>query len=66
MPSIQITLNVSSDVYNEESMEKLCVRLRKNMLPFVFRCVDETPIGIGDGPIDHKNFNVDGDIKLTG
>lgn len=64
MPSIEIKFVVSSDVYNPEGMEKLRLGLRRGMLPYIHNCIDEAPIGIGDGPIDHKNFKVEGDIKL--
>lgn len=66
MKKIQIKLDISSDVYNDEAMERICVELKRKMLGFVFECIDSAPVGLPDakGTI-HQKFAVNGGISLV-
>jgi hypothetical protein len=61
---IHIDLEISSDPLNDASMEALRVRLRREMLAFIFDCADKTPVGDGATTIRRLDLVVDGSITL--
>lgn len=62
---IAVEIDVSSAVYNEESLRKVVTQLAHRLDGYVYDSIDNAPIGIGDGPINRGNFTVSTSIKLV-
>jgi hypothetical protein len=58
---IILNVEISSDVYDDDTMELLRMEIRKGFTPFVFDCVEN--VHVLGGPIDHRKLNIDGGIK---
>jgi hypothetical protein len=61
---ICLNLEITSRVHTNVVLEAIRVELRRRALGFVFDAIDTAKFGIGDGPVDHKNFHVTGEITL--
>jgi len=62
---IKIELEVSSRAHDDVAMEAIRVELRKRALAYVFGAIDNAKFGVGDGPVDHSQFHVAGEILLV-
>ena len=65
--TITIELKISSAasfVINDEAMGKIARRLRREALPYIFKCVDEEAAKNGHG-FSHTDVVVDGHIKMV-
>lgn len=58
---IHLDVTISSDVYNDQTMELLRTEIRKGFTQYVFYCAQG--VQVMDGPIDHRLLNIDGGIK---
>jgi hypothetical protein len=65
MAKIVIELEVTSRAHTEDALEAIRVELRKRALSFVFDAIDNAKFGLGDGPVNHSNFHVAGEIKVV-
>ena len=60
---IMLRVEISSDAYNDETMEKLRTEIRKGFNGFVFHCAEGVEV-LG-GPIAHRKLTIDGGIRTT-
>lgn len=58
---IILNVEISSDVYNDDTMELLRTQIRQGFTRFVFGCAEN--VHVFGGPIDHTKLNIDGGIK---
>lgn len=63
--AILVSVRVESDVYNDDGMEKIRREFDRRLKKLIEECIDTAPIGIGDGPIDHRNFKVTASTTLV-
>jgi len=61
---IHVDLNIDSSIINAHVMEEIRTRLRSELLPLIFKVVDDTARR-SDYRFSHRDVNVNGDIKLV-
>lgn len=61
---IQLDLEISSGVYNDEQMEKLRMAIRRELTGFIFHVTDhvQTPSG---ALMKHSDIVIEGSIKAV-
>jgi hypothetical protein len=58
---IHIDLKITSEIMNEDAMNKLRMQLRRNVMSFIFDAVNEVA-NREDMRFNHRNITIAGDI----